>query len=303
MQLAQLRNFSTIVETGSIRAAARKLGISQPSATKGLRTLEQQLDTTLVQRNSRGIVLTDAGRAFLVRARAVMAELQHAREEIDRLAGRQADAVRVGVASVVGAWLVPPTLACFRREQPATAVRVVEGTQETLLPMLREGALDFAVCLRLEPESTGGFTVRPLAKFRLTPVGRKGHPLRHARTLEELRDAHWIMTRPRGSGGLLEHAFAAAGLELPLAATECDSHAIKVATLAASDALGLVARPMLEEPAVRALLQEIPLERPLPLMTFALYSRSDSRPTPAARAFAAAVAAECRAILRLNPAS
>ena len=300
MQLAQLRNFSTIVEAGSIRAAARRLGISQPSATKGLRALEQQLDTTLVQRNSRGVVLTEAGRAFLVRARAVLSELERAREEIDRLAGRQADTVRVGVASVVGAWLVPRALARYRRERPATAVRVVEGTQETLLPMLREGTLDFAVCLRLEPESTGGFTVRPVAKFRLTPVGRKGHPLRRARTLEELRDADWIMTRPRGSGGVLEHAFVAAGLELPATATECDSHAIKVAALASSDALGLLARPMLEEPAVRALLQEIPLERPLPLMTFALYNRSESRPTPAARAFAAAIAAECRTILRLE---
>jgi LysR family transcriptional regulator, regulator of abg operon len=300
MQLAQLRNFSTIVETGSIRAAARKLGISQPSATKSLRALEQQLDTVLVQRNSRGIVLTEAGRVFLVRAKTVQSELLRAREEIDRLAGRHTDAVRVGVAAVVGAWLIPPALARYRQERPDTAVRVVEGSQETLLPMLREGSLDFAVCLRLEPESTGGFALRPLAKFRLTPVGRKGHPLRHASTLEELRHAHWIMTRPRGSGGMLEHAFHAAGLELPPSATECDSHAIKIATLAASDALGLVARPMLAEPAVRALLEEIPLARPLPRMTFSLYTRADTRPTPAARAFEAAVAAECRTILRLN---
>ena len=298
MQLAQLRNFITMVDAGSIRAAARQLGISQPAATKGLRALEQELDTVLVQRSSRGVVLTDAGKAFLARARAVHSEIRQAREELARLAGARSETVRVGVASVVGAWLVPPALARFRAERPDTIVQVVEGTQESLLPQLREGALDFAVCLRLEPESTRGFTVRPLARFRLTVVGRKGHPLRRARTLEALSTAQWVMSRPRGSGGVLEHAFQAAGLALPASATECDSHAIKVATLAGSDALALLGKPMLAEPSAAALLQEIPLDKPFPLMTCSLYSRADDRPGPAARALAAAMASQARLIQR-----
>lgn len=301
MQLNQLRNFTTVADTGSIRAAARKLGVSQPAATKSLRALEQELDAVLVQRNSRGVVLTAAGKAFLSRARSVQSEIRQAREELAQLAGQSVETVSVGVASVVGAWLIPPVLQRYRSDRPGTTVRVVEGTQETLLPLLREGALDFAVCLRLEPESTGGFNVRPLAKLRLTVVGRKGHPLRHARSLPELRDAHWIMSRPRGSSGVLEHAFAAEGLALPASATECDSHAIKVATLAASDSLALLAKPMLAEPSVRTLLEEIVLERPFPMMTFSLYSRADTRPSTAARAFAAAVGAQCRQILRLPP--
>ncbi|TFZ01263.1 LysR family transcriptional regulator [Ramlibacter rhizophilus] len=300
MQLNQLRTFTAIVETGSIRAAARRLGVSQPSATKSLRALEQDLDTQLVQRHSRGIALTPAGKALLAHARAAQAELQKARAEIDELAGRARESVTMGVASIVGAWLVPPVLAAQRARSPESAVRVLEGTQESLLPMLREGAIDFAVCLRLEPESTRGFTVRNLARFRLTVVGRKGHPLRQARRLEELREAHWIMTRPRGAGGALEHAFRAAGLALPASATECDSHAIKIALLAGSDALGLVGRPMLGEASVRALLEEIPIEPPFPLMTVSLYTRSDTPPGPPVRALAALVALQCRTILRMN---
>ena len=298
MQLTQLRNFITMVDAGSIRAGARELGISQPAATKGLRALERELDAVLVQRSSQGVVLTDAGKAFLTRARTVQSELRQAQEELARLAGTGNDTVRVGMASVVGAWLAPPALARFRGERPDAIVRLVEGTQESLLPLLREGALDFAVCLRLEPESTRGFTVRPLARFRLTVVGRKGHPLGHARTLQALSGAQWIMSRPRGAGGVLEHAFKAAGLELPASATECDSHAIKVAALASSDALALLAKPMLSEPSVAALLQEIALEKPFPLMTCSLYSRADARPGAAARAFASALASQARLILR-----
>lgn len=298
MHLTQLRNFITMVDAGSIRAGARELGISQPAATKALRALERELDAVLVQRSSRGVLLTEAGKAFLARARAVQSEIRQARDELARLAGGGSDTVCIGVASVVGAWLVPPALARFRQERPDTIVRVVEGTQESLLPLLREGALDFALCLRLEPESTRGFTVRPLARFRLAVVGRKGHPLRHARSLQALAKAQWVMSRPRGSGGVLEHAFQAAGLELPASATECDSHAIKVAMLAGSDALALLGKPMLSEPAVAALLQEIPLERPFPLMTCSLYSRADARPGAAARTLATALAAQARLILR-----
>lgn len=298
MQLTQLRTFVATVDAGSIRAAARQLGISQPAATKGLRALEQELDAVLVQRSSRGVVLTEAGKAFLVRARTVLGELREAREELARIGGGQPEIVRVGVATVIGAWLIPPVLGHFRQSRPHAIVRIVEGTQDSLLPLLREGALDFAVCLRLEPESARGFTVRALAKLRLTVVGRKGHPLRDARSLADLRNAQWILSRPRGSGGVLEHAFQDAGLSIPASATECDSQAIKVALLAKSDALGLLGKPMMSEPSVAALLQEIPMDKPFPLMTFSLYSRAEIRPTAVVRAFAAAIAAQARSILR-----
>lgn len=301
MHLHQVSHFVAIVESGSIRAAARALGLSQPTLTKSLRSLETQLQSVLFQRTARGIVLTPHGQALLPRARAMLGELRSAREDLERLSGRQVDVVRAGVASIVGAWLVPRVLARYRQQHRRTSLRLQEGTQETLLPLLRESALDFAVCLRLDSESVGGFAVKPLARFRLAVVGRKGHPLRGARTLEELAKAHWIMTRPRGKGGMLEEAFKAQRLGPPEDATECDSHAIKISMLATSDALGLVARPMLGEPAVNALLEEIPLARPLPLMTLALYTRADAQLNDAGLAFTRAVAAECRNLLRLNP--
>lgn len=106
------------------------------------------------------------------------------------------------------------------------------------------------------------------------------------------------MSRPRGAGGVLEQAFKAAGLELPASATECDSHAIKVATLVTSDCLALLGKPMLSEPAVAALLDEIPLDKPFPLMTCSLYIRADARPGASARGLASALAAQARLILR-----
>ena len=232
MQLSQLRHFLAVVDSGSIRGAARRLGLSQPALTRSLRLLEVQLDTVLLRRSSRGVDLTEAGRLLLVRARNVHREVANAEQELAELGGRGSSAVSIGIASVIGALLVPGTIERFHARRPDGHLRIVEGTQETLLPQLREGSLNLAACLRLDSESTAGFRVKPLAKLRLVVVGRKGHPLRHAGSLAALRDAQWLMIRPPGRRGMLEHAYSLEGQEIPPRTVQCDSQGIQIAILA-----------------------------------------------------------------------
>src|SRR6267143_841188 len=85
MRLSQIRDFLAVVESGGIRAAARELGVSQPAITRSVRGREAELHTRLLQRTPTGVVPTQAGRAFLARARAAQAELRKAEEEADRL--------------------------------------------------------------------------------------------------------------------------------------------------------------------------------------------------------------------------
>jgi LysR family transcriptional regulator of abg operon len=288
-----------VVDSGSIRAAARRIGVSQPGLTKSLRLLEKALDAQLLQRGARGVTLTDAGRLFLVRARTVHTELKRAQDELAELGGRRGGSVSIRVASVIGALLMPGTLERFRIKRPDVAVRIVEGTQESLLPLLREGSLDLAACLRMESEQTPGFVVRSLAKVRLVVAGRKGHPMRHARTLAELQHAQWLMIRPRGGKGLLEHVFMDQGLAIPSSAVHCETHGIQLALLTGSNALALMARQMLDQPSATDLLEEIPLRQALPLLTMGLYSRANVPSTAVATQFAAALATTTRQMLRI----
>src|SRR5262245_13997027 len=81
VRLTQIRDFLAVVESGSIRAAARKLGVAQPTITKSVRSLETELHVQLLGRNARGIVPTASGRAFFARARVAQSELRKAEEE------------------------------------------------------------------------------------------------------------------------------------------------------------------------------------------------------------------------------
>jgi LysR family transcriptional regulator, regulator of abg operon len=298
MRLNQLRDFLAAVDCGSIRAASRVVGVSQPALTKSVRQLEEELGAVLIQRSSRGVTVTPSGRAFLARARAVQVELRKARDDLAQIAGRATGNVTVGVASVIGSVLIPEALARFRIKRPEGTVRIVEGTQETLLPLLRDQTLDLAVCLRSGAEGKLGLKYRPLFQTRLVVAARTGHPRRTARSLAELREADWLMFRPVGGGGALEEAFALEGLTPPRSVVHCESHGIALAILAASDTLGLLAPQLLAHPSVRGTLQEIDVERPLPALTVGLYVQSEAPSTPAAADFANALAAAARNLLR-----
>jgi DNA-binding transcriptional LysR family regulator len=299
MQLHQIRNFVAVVENGSIREAARRLGVSQPALTKSVHALEESIGAPLLSRSVRGVKLTEPGRLFLARARSVQSDLKRAQEEIDELAGAGRGRVALGIASVIGALLLPRTLARLRERRPDVDVRVVEGTQETLLPLLREGVLDLAACLKLESEATAGFTVRPLARVRLVVAARRGHPLRGARSLAALQQCLWIGIRPRGGSGMLEHAHRLEGLEPPPSRLQCDAFGIQVALLCESDAIALMTRQMLQQPSVQPLLEEIPLARQLPLLTMGVYRRADMQVSQAAGDLMQALTGSTREMLRL----
>src|SRR5689334_14647852 len=98
MRIPHLRHFIAAVEAGSLRAGARRAGVSQLEMTKNVRELERNLGVRLLVRGARDLQLTREGRAFLARARAIDAELRHAHDELTALRGGVAGAsVDIGI--------------------------------------------------------------------------------------------------------------------------------------------------------------------------------------------------------------
>src|SRR5262249_51354512 len=97
VRLTQIRDFLAVFECGGIRAAARKLGVSQPTITKSVRALETELHVQLFARNARGLAPTASGRAFFARARVAHSELRKAEEEAAEAGGSATGSVDFGV--------------------------------------------------------------------------------------------------------------------------------------------------------------------------------------------------------------
>jgi DNA-binding transcriptional LysR family regulator len=149
-RLDELAVFTAIVETGSLAAAARKLRRSPPAVTRVLAALEERLATRLVERTTRKLSLTDAGRRFADRAGAVLGAYDEAiREAGSDLAPR--GLLRVTAPVVFGARHVTPILMAIQGEYPALQVELVLSDRN--LDMIDEG-LDAAVRIGTLADST-----------------------------------------------------------------------------------------------------------------------------------------------------
>jgi LysR family transcriptional regulator, regulator of abg operon len=299
VRLTQIRDFIAVVECASVRGAARKLGVAQPTISKSVRALESELHVQLLGRNSRGIVPTPAGRAFFARARAAHSELRKAEEEVAELDGSMGSAVSLGIGPAGVSPILPAAIARFREQFPRARIRIVEGLAHLLLPSVRDQTLDFVIGLRQTTPLDPALKFRPLYRSELVIAARKRHPLAEARSLAELGMAEWLTTATLGlPGAQFERLFSASGLAPPNPVIQCASYNAAATLLASSDMLGLIQRRMLKEPAVRDRLQEISITQPVPSVTAGIFTRADAPLTRAAAALAKAVIASARALAR-----
>ena len=194
MKLHQLRDIVAIAERGSLRAAARHLDLAQPALTRSLGELERELEAPLFERQSRGMVPTAMGAAFVQRATVILNEVRRAREEVEQLRGGMRGSVAVGLSIAPHMAMLPGVLGPFRARYPAVQLRIIEGFYPTLAGGLADGSIDFYV----GPEAAGA-SPPELLKERLSAntriiLGRHGHKLSGATCLADLAAAEWATT-------------------------------------------------------------------------------------------------------------
>lgn len=242
MKEAQLRDFIAVVDEGGVRAAARKLGISQAAVSHNLLALERECGHALLLRGNHGIELTEFGRILLRRARAAGAELRKAREEMGALSGRMRGDLAVGISPVVEASLMSSVLTRFHQKFPDTLVRVTTGPGTTTSLPLREGQLDFAIG-SATPIAGGGLVGERLMSVDLAIVVRKGHPKSGATSLADLVDCEWVAAAPASAPQAdLNTIFREHGLPAPRITIQRDAGGL-MHLLARSDRVALTSQP------------------------------------------------------------
>jgi LysR family transcriptional regulator of abg operon len=292
MRHAQIRDFIAVAESGSISGAARKLGVSQPAITKSVRELEHALKVSLLQRTNRGVVLTMYGRVLFERARRAHLEIAKAEQEIAQLAGKSADQISFGIGPFAAILLVPDAFASFRQRFAIDDLRIVEGFVHVLVPLVRQGILDFAIGPRLATEADTGVRFRPLFQHEQIVVGRKGHPQAEAKTFSQLLAIQWLSFEPRAQTQLM---FTKLGLPPPTI-VECESYSAFVKLLSTTDMLGMASTRLLENQPFGNTLRQIFITDPIPALSVGIYTRMDGQMTPSADAMALAITAAGRAL-------
>ena len=284
MKLNQLKDLMAIVERGSLRAAARHLGQAQPALTRSIRLLEQDLGTSLFEREARGMVLTPAGKLFYQRASLVLHELRHAREEIEQHTGQMTGTVVMGLSIMPHVGLLPQALPRFREQFPHIKLKVIEGLYPAIEPGLRDGSIDFYLGAAPEEAIESGLISTELTENTRTVVARKNHPLCFAKSITELKDAQWASTSVsfNAENDLID-LFAQHGLPAPQLMFQANSALSLMVALSSTDLIALLPVQWNDFHLTKDALQVIPIKETLPAPSIVCIQRPGLPLTPAAQ--------------------
>jgi molybdate transport repressor ModE-like protein len=285
MKLHHFRHLVALADAGSIRAAARTLGLSQPAVTKSIGQLEKELNVSLVSRSTHGTTLTRHGKAIVPRARAIANEVRRTREDIAQLVGSGQGDIAIGASALASLVLLPPALRQLREKYPKARVYVVDGLFPTVTAPLREGAINLYVGPLPPQRQRKQFRFQELAACALQVVARRDNPHRpKIASLADLVERDWIVSGPAdGYGATVEQAFAEHGLPKPNLATQIDSIMAVLSVLSATDQFAMLPRQLYEGwPQLAA----VPVKEPLRPVRIGIITAADVPLSPIAAEFA-----------------
>jgi len=163
MELRHLRYFIGVAEEENVSRAALKLHVSQPALSRQIRDLEDELGFLLLERSAKSVRLTEAGRAFLNEARAVLQRADDAVKAARAIATGGGE-LHVGYAPSLTARILPATLRAFQSELPGVRVKLHDLSTEEMLAGLRESKLQIAFVARPIASALRGFRFEELLR-------------------------------------------------------------------------------------------------------------------------------------------
>jgi len=168
-----LRYFLAVAETGNFSRAARRVSVTQPTLSVGIAKLERELGARLFDRDRQRVALTPAGSRFLVRARRIAAEYEHALVELSEVT--DPTLLRVGVLNTIPTRLVEGWLTAHRALGSGETLEILDGSERDIAERLERGRIDLALSV-IRPHHPR-FAPEVLARERYMMVLPPDHPL------------------------------------------------------------------------------------------------------------------------------
>jgi DNA-binding transcriptional LysR family regulator len=214
MTLRQLELFIAVAETRSFSRGAELISLTQSTVSQHIAALEEEFNTQLLDRTSKGIFLTAGGEVFLQHARRVLAERDVLTQAMAGLHGLEKATLKLGASNIPANYLIPCLLPVLQLKHPGISLHMKIGDSRDVLDDLRSGKVELGIVGgRVDDEI---FSYEPLLKDQLVMIVGPDHPLKRCSSvsLKELTDELFIV-REEGSGTYqaLQKAFLSAGID------------------------------------------------------------------------------------------
>lgn len=145
MLKTSLRYFVSVASHGSIRAASAELNVAQSAVSRQLQALEYEIGTALLERRSRGVVLTEAGELLFAFARNAQLDVDRLKSELDELQGLERGHIRISSMETMVPFILPRAISRFRELHPRITFTVTISTTDEVVEAVRAGHADIGL--------------------------------------------------------------------------------------------------------------------------------------------------------------
>lgn len=262
MELRHLRYFVAVAEDLSFRRAAERLRVAQPALSKQIRDLEQELGARLLDRNTAGVRLTDAGAVLLADARELLRAAHKLSTTVREAAEGRRGRLTIGNVGAISAAFLPASLTAFRQRFPDVDVTLREMRSSEQLAALIAGQIQIGLLVGAEAPDRARFESRRVARSPMRAFMAKNHALAKQASLNirDLSGETFLATAPSRSANehveVIRNVFGSRELAVPpvkavdglesLLALIAAGHGISLlpAAISVQRSLGLVTKPL-----------------------------------------------------------
>jgi DNA-binding transcriptional LysR family regulator len=287
LKTSQLLLLVHLDEKRSLLHAASALHMTQPAATRLLKSLEDTLGAQLFERHARGVIPTEFGEIAIRHARVSITELQQTRNEILSLQAGMSGQVVIGTEWSAATTYVPRAVALLKQRFPQILVNIEMEFSEVCIKRLQESILDIAIARVHRLPDASELRYEPLSEVRHNIVGRVGHPLSRKRhlTLGDLTSQTWVLP-PQGNvmRERLTLCFLEQGLPPPKQVVETSALSITTRLLHMSDMIAALATDDLQPYSTEGTLKALAVKVDLRISPAGIVTQRDRKLSPGAEA-------------------
>lgn len=244
MELRHLRYFAAVAEALSFTKAASQLRVAQPSLSRQVQDLEDEIGVALLKRSRRGVMLTIEGKLFLVHVRDLLERTNEAVEKVRSAARGEHGNLHVGYASAPTVEILPAALSAFQKMVPRVKVLLHDLSDHEITTGLRSGELELGIMIEPMGERAAGIQFEPLRRYSACVAMTASHPFARLKSVsvEKLATEWLVGFRPKDYPEFyhnLNRIYASVRSK-PRISVECDSASSLITEVEAGRGVALV---------------------------------------------------------------
>lgn len=280
MDISDIELVRTLVETGSLSEASEQLNQSQPTLSRKLSRLEDQLKVQLFHRSSKGLTPTELAAYILTKAEPLDQKLREIERHLELVTDFGIGNLNLGVGSIIEQILLPDVLKRFTESTGDVTLSVVTEDDATLLSLFEKSSLDLIVGpFYAKEQKSKDLVVLPMIKDDIIAVARQHHPVLRNKKIDAHALSQYSWTAPKKQGAA---KLAKGGPSLPGPKIHSDNYDLHKKLMLSTDMLCAAPRAVFKDEINRNLLKEVNVDLRITWES-ALIVRSETMLAPLAR--------------------